>query len=58
MRTFKKSSYSSGNESCVEIAIFPDVIAIRDSKNPHGPMLLLPSGGYRSFITSIVKETR
>ncbi|MGW2188542.1 DUF397 domain-containing protein [Streptomyces sp. NPDC001719] len=56
--TFRTSSYSSGNESCVEIAISPDVIAIRDSKNPHRPTLLLPSDAYRSFITSIVKETR
>ncbi|MEU3754519.1 DUF397 domain-containing protein [Streptomyces olivoreticuli] len=53
MSTFRKSSYSSGNESCVEIALSPDLISIRDSKNPNGPALHFTSLAYRLFIRTL-----
>ncbi len=34
---WRKSSYSSNGTSCVELA--SDLAAVRDSKNPDGPML-------------------
>ncbi|MEV0747166.1 DUF397 domain-containing protein [Streptomyces sp. NPDC050273] len=47
---FVKSSYSSGNGECVEVARnVPDVIAVRDSKTPAGPVLLLAPAAWRAF---------
>lgn len=38
---WKKSSYSGGEGgNCVEMAKTPKVAAVRDSKNPAGPMLV------------------
>ncbi|MGI5528302.1 DUF397 domain-containing protein [Streptomyces syringium] len=54
---FKKSSYSSVVENCVEIAIpgsdGADPIAIRDSKNPEGPILWCGPRAYRSFTRAV-----
>ena len=39
---WRKSSQSSpSGADCVEIASLPGLIAVRDSKDPHGPKLLL-----------------
>lgn len=49
-----KSSYSSDQgASCVEIAnLIPTqtLIAVRDSKFPHGPALLLPPTLFAAFV--------
>ncbi|AOR32265.1 DUF397 domain-containing protein [Streptomyces fodineus] len=48
-----KSSYSSGpdGDSCVEIAIAPGTIHIRDSKNVEGPRLMLTPGAWTQFVS-------
>jgi hypothetical protein len=48
-----KSSYSSGNDgnSCVELAITPGAVHVRDSKNVEGPGLVLTSGAWEHFVT-------
>ncbi|MGX8906263.1 DUF397 domain-containing protein [Streptomyces netropsis] len=53
--TFKKSSYSSVVENCVEIALpeGTDPIAIRDSKHPDGPILWCGPRAYRSFTRAV-----
>ncbi|WP_171116390.1 MULTISPECIES: DUF397 domain-containing protein [Streptomyces] len=51
-----KSSYSdSGGQNCVEIAHRPtdQAIAIRDSKAPTGPVLLLPATAWSAFIAHL-----
>ncbi|MFH8769149.1 DUF397 domain-containing protein [Streptomyces sp. NPDC017958] len=47
-----KSSYSSGpdGDSCVEIAITPGTIHIRDSKHAAGPRLALSQGAWANFV--------
>ncbi|MGI5165722.1 DUF397 domain-containing protein [Spirillospora sp. CA-253888] len=47
---WRKSSYSSGQGGeCVEVAGLPSVIAVRDSKDPHGPRLVFDAAAWRSF---------
>jgi hypothetical protein len=53
-----KSSYSDGTgQNCVEAAhAIPTGIAIRDSKNPTGPALLLPATAWVPFLSHL-RET-
>lgn len=50
---WRKSSYSQGATQCVEIAVSGTHVAIRDSKNPTGPILVLTVGHMRTFIDQI-----
>jgi hypothetical protein len=45
-----KSSYSAHETGCVEVAITTDRVAVRDSKNPEGPIIQLTHGQYEAFI--------
>ena len=57
--TWRKSSYSNGSGgSCVEIAELPGPaseyqIAVRDSKDPNGPILAFAASGWRAFTEGI-----
>jgi len=53
---WKKSSYSTAQGNCVEVAQTRDGIAVRDSKNPAGPVLTFSADDWRSFVTDI-KDT-
>ena len=48
-----KSSYSSGQGACVEVAALPDAVAARDSKNLEGPALTFSRDGWADFIRSV-----
>lgn len=55
-----KSSYSSANSQCVEVAAVTrpglaveHVVAIRDSKNPHGPKLIVTPAQWRAFTAAV-----
>jgi len=50
-----KSTCSGDNGgNCVEVARnLPNVVAVRDSKNPHGPALTVESAGWRAFIADV-----
>ncbi|MEH0579447.1 MULTISPECIES: DUF397 domain-containing protein [Streptomyces] len=49
---WRKSSYSGDQGgNCVEIAETPATIAIRDSKNPAGPILTLKPAAFSTFLS-------
>jgi hypothetical protein len=48
---WRKSSHSGSGDQCVEVAaLTAGRRAVRDSKNPSGPMLVLDPDGYRSLL--------
>jgi hypothetical protein len=51
---WRKSSYSGSNGGqCVEVAAgLPGVVAVRDSKDRDGPVLILAPGAWRAFIAA------
>ncbi|MFE3653336.1 DUF397 domain-containing protein [Streptomyces sp. NPDC059152] len=51
---WRKSSYSNGSQSCVEVADgFAGAVPVRDSKDPHGPALVFPADDWSSFVSAI-----
>ncbi|HEY1918275.1 MAG TPA: DUF397 domain-containing protein [Streptosporangiaceae bacterium] len=55
--SWRKSSRSSGNGGeCVEVAAQAEsVVAVRDSKNPTGPVLAFPASQWRTFTHQVKK---
>jgi hypothetical protein len=51
---WRKSSYSTDQGNCVEVARnLPRVVAVRDSKDPDGPKLVLSPPDWRNFTASV-----
>jgi hypothetical protein len=44
------SSYSGNGGTCVEVAATPERVLVRDSKDPDGPTLAVPSSAWRTFL--------
>lgn len=53
---WRKSSYSGANGGeCVEVGSPSGMIAIRDSKDPSGPKLIMSHNDFRRF-TEVIKN--
>ncbi|MEU3353280.1 DUF397 domain-containing protein [Streptomyces sp. NPDC037389] len=56
---WRKSSYSgagdeNGGSNCLEVAdSHPGIAHVRDSKDPHGPILSLPVPAWAAFIATL-----
>lgn len=52
---WRKSSYSntSGGD-CLEVAdVHPDLVPVRDSKRPEGPVLVIPASAWTPFVEAV-----
>jgi hypothetical protein len=50
-----RKSTDSLNGDCVEVAPLPGGVAVRDSKNPDGPMLEFTHSEWRAFLAGANK---
>ncbi|MFD8082738.1 DUF397 domain-containing protein [Kitasatospora sp. NPDC059722] len=52
--TWRKSTHSGDSNGCVEVADgLTGVMPVRDSKDPHGPVLRFRSSAWQAFVTAV-----
>ncbi|MGI5118788.1 DUF397 domain-containing protein [Marinactinospora thermotolerans] len=50
---FRKSSYSTQSQNCVEVADLPGAQAVRDSQNPDHGHLTFPAAEMAAFLDAV-----
>jgi hypothetical protein len=55
---WRKSSYSDGGgTNCVEVAPgYPDLVPVRDSKAPQGPVLVFATTAWAAFLSHAARS--
>jgi hypothetical protein len=51
---WRKSAYSNNGGACVEVARnLPGIVAVRDSKDPHGPALIFTADEWAAYTAEV-----
>jgi hypothetical protein len=50
---WRKSSYSGTDTNCVEVGAADHVVAVRDSKDPDGPVLAFGPADWATFVATM-----
>ncbi|RZU52194.1 uncharacterized protein DUF397 [Krasilnikovia cinnamomea] len=50
---WRKSARSAANGHCVEIARAMEVVLVRDSQDPEGPVLAFDATGWATFLAGV-----
>ena len=50
---WRRSSRSTATSNCVEVAAAGPAVGVRDSKDPDGPVLVLPAAAWTHFVAAI-----
>ena len=53
---WRKSSYSGGDNNCVEVGSANAEVAVRDTKNPQDSPLHFSAGAWQAFTESICRS--
>jgi hypothetical protein len=53
---WRRAARSGSNGNCVEITADGTAIAIRDSRDPHGPRLIFTPDRWKTFTTTVKAE--
>ena len=53
--TWRKARLSTNNGACIEVASVPGKIAVRDSKDPSGPVLVYAPEEWSAFLDAVKK---
>jgi hypothetical protein len=56
--TWRKSSYSGSQTNCVEVARFPGVAGVRDSKARHSGELRVSRAAWSAFLAGVPRQPR
>ncbi|GAA3881610.1 hypothetical protein GCM10022243_52680 [Saccharothrix violaceirubra] len=51
--SFKTSSYTEANGTCVEVAQVPGFVAVRDTKHRSGGHIAFPDAAFRAFVARV-----
>ncbi|GAA1923704.1 DUF397 domain-containing protein [Streptantibioticus ferralitis] len=51
-----KSTHSAANNECVEVAMAGAWVCVRDSTDPHGPMLSFTASAFASFVEDVQRN--
>lgn len=55
---WRKSNRSGTQGECVEVSLnLPDIVAVRDSKDPNGPKLIFAPRKWASFVTAVREDS-
>jgi hypothetical protein len=55
--TWRTSSYSTGGNQCVEVAVMPDgQVAVRDTRDRESGIQLFSAAAWRTFMVAVRRE--